>query len=351
MKMTLAEIASFLGGTVIGADDTIINDIRSIEEADKGDITFIANKKYLKKLDLTKASAILASPQTAVEGKNLVIVADPYAAFGKLLTLFYPLEHGRSGVSPDAYIEEGAIVSPEATIFPRAFIGKGATIGKGVVIYPGVFIGHNTSIGDDSILYANVTVYHSCIIGKRVILHSGVVVGADGFGFASPGKNNIKIPQVGFVQIDDDVEIGANTTIDRAALGRTWIQRNVKIDNLVQIAHNVVIGENSAIAAQVGISGSTNLGKGVMVGGQTGMVGHINIGDNVMIAAASSIHKNIKSGQIVGGSPQLPHKQWLKVLACWVKLPEMRASLDELKKRVDILQKLQEQKKKLSEKS
>ena len=317
----------------------------------EGDITFIANKKYLKKLNLTKASAILASPQTVAEGKNLVIVADPYAAFGKLLTLFYPLEHGRSGVSPDAYIEEGAIVSPEATIFPRAFIGKGATIGKGVVIYPGVFIGSNASIGDDSILYANVTVYHSCIIGKRVILHSGVVVGADGFGFASPGKDNTKIPQVGFVQIDDDVEIGANTTIDRAALGRTWIQRNVKIDNLVQIAHNVVIGENSAIAAQVGISGSTNLGKGVMVGGQAGMVGHINIGDNVMIAAASSIHKNIKSGQIVGGSPQLPHKQWLKVLACWVKLPEMRANLDELKKRVDILQKLQEQKKKLSEKS
>ncbi len=351
MKMTLAEIASFLGGTVIGADNVIINNIRSIEEAKEGDITFIANKKYLKKLNLTKASAILASPQTVAEGKNLVIVTDPYAAFGKLLTLFYPLEHGRSGVSPDAYIEEGAIVSPEATIFPRAFIDKGATIGKGVVIYPGVFIGSNASIGDDSILYANVTVYHSSIIGKRVILHSGVVVGADGFGFASPGRDNTKIPQVGFVQIDDDVEIGANTTIDRAALGRTWIQRNVKIDNLVQIAHNVVIGENSAIAAQVGISGSTNLGKGVMVGGQAGMVGHINIGDNVMIAAASSIHKNIKSGQIVGGSPQLPHKQWLKVLACWVKLPEMRANLDELKKRVDILQKLQEQKKKLSEKS
>jgi UDP-3-O-[3-hydroxymyristoyl] glucosamine N-acyltransferase len=347
MKMTLAEIALFIGGTVIGADDTIINNIRSIEEANEGDLTFIANKKYLKKLKLTKASAILAPPQTAAEGKNLIIVADPYAALGKLLTLFFPLEHGRSGVSPDAYIEDGAIVSPGATIFPRAFIGKGATIGKGAVIYPGVFIGSNAFIGEDSILYANVTVYHSCIIGKRVILHSGVVIGADGFGFASPGKDNTKIPQVGFVQIDDDVEIGANTTIDRAALGRTWIQRNVKIDNLVQIAHNVVIGENSAIAAQVGISGSTKLGKSVMVGGQAGMVGHINIGDRVIIAATSSVHKNIKPGQIVGGSPQLPHKQWLKVLACWVKLPEMRATLDELKKKVE---KLQEQKSKLSNK-
>ncbi len=338
MKMTLAEIASFLGGAVIGADDTIISNIRSIEEANEGDLTFIANKKYFQKLKLTKASAILAPQQTAAEGRNLVIVDDPYVALGKLLTLFYPLKHGHSGVSPDAYIEEGAIVSPEATIFPRAFISKGAKIGKGAVIYPGVFVGRDSFIGESSILYANVTVYHFSIIGKRVILHSGVVVGADGFGFASPGRDNTKIPQVGFVQIDDDVEIGANTTIDRAALGRTWIQRNVKIDNLVQIAHNVVIGENSAIAAQVGISGSTKLGRSVMVGGQTGMVGHISIGDNVMIAAASSIHKSIKSGQIVGGSPQLPHKQWLKVLACWVKLPEMRATLEEIAKKVEYLQ-------------
>ena len=193
MKMTIAEIALFLGGTVIGADDTIINDIRSIEEANEGDLTFIANKKYLKKLKLTKASAILVSPQTTVEGKNLIIVTDPYATLGKLLTLFYPLEHGRSGVSPDAYIEDGAIVSPDATIFPRAFISKGAKIGKGTVIYPGVFIGGNSSVGENSTIYANVTVYHSCIIGKRVILHSGVVIGADGFGFASPGKTILKI--------------------------------------------------------------------------------------------------------------------------------------------------------------
>ena len=338
MKMTLTEIALFLGGAVIGADDTIINNIRSIEEANEGDITFIANKKYLKKLKLTKASAILAPPQTAAEGKNLVIVDDPYDALGKLLTLFYPLEHGRSGVSPDAYIEDGAVVSPEATVFPGVFIGKGATIGKGTFIYPGVFIGRNVSVGENSILYANVTVYYGCIIGKRVILHSGVVVGADGFGFAAPGISNTKIPQVGFVQIDDDVEIGANSAIDRATLGKTWIQRNVKIDNLVQIAHNVVIGENSAVAAQVGISGSTKLGKSVMVGGQTGMVGHIDIGDNVMIAAASSIHKNIKSGQIVAGSPQSLHKEWLKIEAGRIRLPRMRATLDELVKKVESLQ-------------
>jgi UDP-3-O-[3-hydroxymyristoyl] glucosamine N-acyltransferase len=337
MEMTLKEIASFLGGNVMGADDTIINNIRPIEEANEGDITFMANKKYLKKLNLTKASAIIAPPQTAAEGKNLIIVADPYAALGRLLTLFYPLEHGRSGVSPDAYIEEGAIVSPGATIFPKTFIGKRARIEKGVVIYPGVFIGNDSFIGENSILYANVTVYHSCIIGKRVILHSGVVVGADGFGFASPGKDNTKIPQVGIVQIDDDVEIGANSTIDRATMTKTWIQRNVKIDNLVQIAHNVVIGENSAIAAQVGISGSTNLGKSVLVGGQTGIAGWLNIGDNVTIAARSGLHRDIESHQTIGGAPPLPYQQWLKLEALKLKLPEMKKTIADLVKKVEEL--------------
>lgn len=339
MKMTLGEIAAFLGGAVVGAEDVLISDIRSIEEAGDGDITFVANKKYLKQLQGTRASAVIVSPQVTAEGKNLVVVDDPYSAFGKLLGLFYPLDHGRSGVAADAYIEDGAEVSPEATIFPRAFISRGARVGRGAVIYPGVFIGNNVSIGEDSVLYANVSVYHSCVIGSRVTLHSGVIVGADGFGFSSPGAGNHKVPQVGFVQIDDDVEIGANTTIDRATLGKTWIQRNVKIDNLVQIAHNVVIGENSVIVAQVGISGSTKVGRGVMIGGQTGIVGHISIGDHVMIAASSKIHKSIKSGEIVGGAPQMPYKEWLEVEACRSKLPRMRATLQELVKKVDDLQK------------
>lgn len=339
MKMTLAEIAAFLGGFVIGADDVVIGNIRAIEEAGDGDITFVANKKYFKKLQTTQAAAVLVSPQITMEGKNLVVVDDPYAALGKLLAHYYPAEHGFEGISSEATIQAGAVVAPDATIFPRVFIAEGAKIGRGAVIYPGCFIGRNSVIGEHSILYANVTVYHNCIIGNRVILHSGVVVGADGFGFASPGRGNIKIPQVGIVQIDDDVEIGANSAVDRAALGKTWIQRNVKIDNLVQIAHNVVIGENSAIAAQVGISGSTKLGKGVMVGGQTGMVGHIDIGDHVMIAAASKIHRDIKPGEIVGGAPQMPYKEWLQVEACRAKLPEMRATLKNLVKKVDDLQK------------
>jgi UDP-3-O-[3-hydroxymyristoyl] glucosamine N-acyltransferase len=338
VKITLQEIARLLGGDVMGAADVVISDVRPIEEANEGDITFIANKKYLAKLKTTKATAILAPPQIAAAGKNLLIVADPYAAFGKLLALFYPLEHGVSGISPDAYIEDGAIVSPEAIVFAGVFISRGAKIEKGAVLYPGVYIGRNVSVGENSVLYANVTIYYGCIIGKRVILHSGVVVGADGFGFAAPGVSNTKIPQVGIVQIDDDVEIGANSTIDRATMGKTWIKRNVKIDNLVQIAHNVVIGENSAIAAQVGISGSTKLGKSVMVGGQTGMAGHIKIGDHVTIAARSGLHRDIESHQTVGGTPPLPYQQWLKLEACKLKLPKMKKTIEELVKKVESLQ-------------
>lgn len=341
MKLTLQEIAVLLGGDVVGATDTIIKGIRPIEEANEGDITFITGKKYLPKLKTTKAAAVLVPPHTTAIGRNLVIVADPYVAFGKLSALFYPLEHGVSGISADAYIEDGATVSPEAAVFAGAFISRGAQIEKGAVLYPGVYIGRGVSVGENSILYANATVYHNCVIGKRVILHSGVVVGADGFGFAAPGSLNTKIHQAGFVQIDDDVEIGANTTIDRAAIAgeRTWIQRNVKIDNLVQIAHNVVIGENSIITAQVGISGSTKLGKSVIVGGQTGFVGHIHIGDNVMIAAGSAANKDIASGQIVGGRPALPHKQFLRVEVCKTKLPEMKKAIEELAKKVELLQK------------
>jgi UDP-3-O-[3-hydroxymyristoyl] glucosamine N-acyltransferase len=339
MGMSLKEIARILGGTVIGRDDVVINNITSIEDANEGDLTFIANKKYLKKIKLTQASAILAPPQTVAEGKNLIIVADPYVSLGKLLTVFYPLEHGFKGISKGAYIEEGAVVSPEAHVFPAAFISRGVKLERGAVIYPGVYIGRNASIGENSVIYSNVTVYHSCIIGKRVILHSGVVIGADGFGFASPGISNAKIPQVGIVQIDDDVEIGANTTIDRATMGKTWIQRNVKIDNLVQVAHNVVIGENSVIAAQVGISGSAKLGKSVIVAGQTGIVGHISVGDNVMIGAASGIHKSIPSGQVGGGMPFMPYKEWLKVEGCKSKLPEMRSKVEQLTREVELLKK------------
>jgi UDP-3-O-[3-hydroxymyristoyl] glucosamine N-acyltransferase len=318
--------------------EVLIEHIRGIDEAGEGDLTFISNPKYLKKIETTNASGILVLAETETTDKNLIIVNDPYAAFGKVIGLFYPEEHDFPGIMENAFIETGASISEEATIYPGVYVGRGARIERGVVLYPGVYIGRHALIDEDSILYPNVSVYRKCLIGKRVILHAGVVIGSDGFGFSVPGRENIKIPQVGIVQIDDDVEIGANTTIDRGTLDKTWIQRGVKIDNLVQIGHNVVIGENSVIVAQVGISGSTKLGKGVILGGQAGLVGHINVGDHVMVGAKSGVHEDVPAHQIVSGSPHMAHQKWLRVEACVSRLPEMRKTVASLLKRMEELE-------------
>ena len=338
MKKTLNEIAALLNGSVSGDGGIVIERIRGIDEAGPGDLTFVANPKYRKKMETTGASAILVVPGTSCAGKNLLIVGDPYVALGRLLALFHPEDEETPGISSNATVEAGADVSPEAVVYPGVHICSGARVEKQAVLYPGVFIGRDAAVGEASILYPGVTVYRRCRIGRRVVLHAGVVVGSDGFGFALPGRENRKIPQVGYVQIDDDVEIGANTTIDRGALGRTWIQRGVKIDNLVQIAHNVVIGEYSIIVAQVGISGSAQLGKGVVIGGQAGIVGHIRIGNGVMASARSGVHKDVPPGQIVAGSPHMPHREWLKMEACLPKLPEMRETLAALQRRVAALE-------------
>ncbi len=339
MKKSLNEIAAFLGGRVNGDGSVVIEQIRGIDEAGPGDITFVANEKYRKRLKTTQASAVIVAAGVICEGKNLLIVDEPYSSLGKLLELYYPEEDDPTGIDAEARIEKGAVVSPEASVYPGVYIGSGARVGKRAALYPGVFIGRNAAVGEDSILYPGVTVYRRCLIGSRVVLHAGVIVGADGFGFALPGSENRKIPQVGYVQIDDDVEIGANSTIDRGALGRTWIQRGVKIDNLVQVAHNVVIGEYSVIVAQVGISGSTQLGRGVVIGGQAGIAGHIRIGDGVMAAARAGIHKDVPPGQIVAGAPHQPHREWLKKEAALQKLPELRKTVANLLGRVAALEK------------
>ncbi len=342
MRKTLNEIAAFLGGEVSGDGGVFVERIRGIDEAGAGDLTFVANRKYLKKLETTSASAILVAPGTACAGKNLLFIADPYIALGRLLSLFHPEEEEAPGIQAGACIEAGAEVSPEASIYPGVHICRGARIERKAVLYPGVFIGRDAVVGEASLLYPRVTIYRRCLIGRRVVLHAGVVIGSDGFGFARPGQENLKIPQVGHVQIDDDVEIGANTTIDRGTLGRTWIQRGVKIDNLVQIAHNVVIGEYSIIVAQVGISGSTQLGNGVVIGGQAGLVGHIRIGDHVMVAAQSGVHKDVRPHQIVAGTPHMPHREWLKMEACLPKLPEMREAIAALQRQISALEREKE---------
>jgi UDP-3-O-[3-hydroxymyristoyl] glucosamine N-acyltransferase len=335
---TLNEIAVFLGGRISGDGGILIERIRGIDDAGEGDLTFVANPKYRKKIETTGASAILVAPGTACAGKNLLIIEEPYIALGRLLALFHPEEEEVAGINELACIEAGAAVSPEAMVYPGVHICRGARVEKKAILYPGVFIGRDAVVGDASVLHPRVTLYRRCLIGRRVIIHAGAVIGSDGFGFARPGQENLKIPQIGYVQIDDDVEIGANTTIDRGALGRTWIQRGVKIDNLVQIAHNVVIGEYSVVVAQVGISGSTQLGRGVIIGGQAGLVGHIRIGDHVMIAAGSGVHKDVSTGRVVAGAPHMPHGEWLKMEACRSKLPAMREALSALQRQVSALE-------------
>jgi UDP-3-O-[3-hydroxymyristoyl] glucosamine N-acyltransferase len=266
-------------------------------------------------------------------------VKDPYTALARILALFHPEERDPIGISKDAFIGEDTSIDEDVTIYPGVYVGHGVRIGKRVILYPGVSIGNGVVVDEDTILHSNVTVYRRCIIGKRVILHAGVVVGSDGFGFTNPGKENFKVPQTGIVQIDDDCEIGANTTIDRGTLGKTWIRKRAKIDNLVQIAHNVIVGENAVIVAQVGISGSTKLGNGVIVGGQAGIVGHIEIGDNVMIAAQSGVHEDIRPNSIVAGSPHMSHRDWLRSQSCVLRLPEMRKIIKTLSKKIEILEK------------
>ena len=338
MGKTLSEIAAYLQATVVGDGTVEIRDIKGLDEAGAGDLTFLANPKYRKKIAATAASAILASAPVEGTGKNFIVVKDPYAALARLLALFYPEEREFRGVSPDAFIGPGAAVAEGATVYPGAYVGKDARVGRGSVLYPGVYLGPAAVVGEDCVLYPNVTVYRRCLIGSRVILHAGVVVGSDGFGFANPGIENRKVPQVGIVQIDDDVEIQANTTIDRGTLGKTWIQRGAKIDNLVQIAHNVVIGENSVVVAQVGISGSTRLGKRVIIGGQAGLVGHIQVGDNVMIAARAGVNKDIPASRVMSGAPAIPHAEWLRLNAHIMRLPEMHKTVQELRKKIEELE-------------
>jgi UDP-3-O-[3-hydroxymyristoyl] glucosamine N-acyltransferase len=334
MKKRLKELAQWVGGTVVGDGEIEISGVGAIEEARAGEITFIANPKYLPKLSQSKASAIIVSKEVTQADKPLLCVTNPYLAFGKILTLFSQKGYQPKGIDSNAWVSPTAKLGKDLTLYPFVYIGDRCSIGDRVTLYPGVSVGEDSSIGEDSILYANVSVYSRTIVGKRVILHSGVVVGSDGFGYVKEGRKNVKIPQVGTVEIEDDVEIGANTTIDRATLGKTIIRRGVKIDNLVQVAHNVTIGEDSIIVAQVGISGSTKIGNNVTLAGQVGVVGHIEIGDNVMVGAQAGVTHDLAANQGYVGSPALPHREFLRAITVFPKLPEMRKILIEIEKRL-----------------
>ncbi len=334
MKKRLREIAEWVDGTVIGDGEIEIFGVAAIEEAQSGEITFIAHPKYLPHLTKTNASAIIVSKEVTQADKPLLCVTNPHLAFAKILTLFTQKPYQPKGIDPNAWISPTARLGKDLTIYPFVYIGDRCSMGDRVTLYPGVYIGEDSSVGEDSVLYPNVSIYSRTNIGKRVILHSGVVVGSDGFGYEKEGRKNVKIPQVGRVEIEDDVEIGANTTIDRATFSKTVIRRGVKIDNLVQVAHNVAIGEDSIIVAQVGISGSTKVGSNVTLAGQVGVVGHIEIGDNVIVGAQAGVTHDLPANQGYVGSPALPHREFLRAITVFPKLPEMRKTLLDLEKRI-----------------
>jgi UDP-3-O-[3-hydroxymyristoyl] glucosamine N-acyltransferase len=339
LQRTLREIADLVEGEVIGNDQVRITGIQSLDDAVEGELSFLTDKRYRNRVKDTKASAILVAHMIDLFEGPQIVVPNPSLAYAKVAGLFAPPVPRVMGISPEASIDKDCQIGNNVSIYPHVYVGPNAVIGNDVTLFPSTFIGAGARIGEKSVLYPNVTIFHDCVIGCGVIIHSGSVIGSNGFGFARDGAKSVRIPQIGIVQIDDDVEIGANNTIDRAALGKTWIKRGVKTDNHVHIAHNVVIGENTIIVAQTGISGSVQIGRSVVIGGRVGMIDHLQIGDTVMIGPGSYVYKSIPNGDVVSGIPIMPHRQWLKILKIMPKLPRINDRLRELEKKVEALEK------------
>jgi UDP-3-O-[3-hydroxymyristoyl] glucosamine N-acyltransferase len=340
---TLSELAEHVHGKVIGDGQAVIHKVAPIDEAGAGAITFLANPRYQQFLSTSAATAIIVAPGIVTEppseaGRGYLETANPYLAFARILQLYHTPPALAPQVSSLAYVDKSATLAEDVTIFPHVFVGARSKVGRRAVLYPGVFLGPDTEVGDDSVLHANVVVREGCQLGHRVILHAGVVVGSDGFGYARDGNVRVKIPQVGTVRIEDDVEIGANSTIDRATLGQTLIRRGAKIDNLVQIAHNVTVGEDSVIAAQAGIAGSTRIGRNVTLAGQVGVVNHIEIGDGAIIGPQSGVPQSVEPGAMLsGGIAAAPHREWLKVMTLLPQLPKLWTLVRTLEKQVSRL--------------
>lgn len=338
MVKSLEEIGKIVGGEVIGRSDIPISGVSGIEEAKKGNITFFVNPKFLPLVYKTHASAILAAKEIPDCNIAMIIVPNPYLAFVKLINLFYVEERKPFGVDKSAVIGENVKLGKDISIYPFVVVEDNVEIGDRVTIMPGGFIGRNSKINEDTIIYPNVSVRESTEIGKRVIIHSGTAIGGDGFGFLQENGKHIKIPQVGSVVIEDDVEIGSNVSIDRATLGKTIIKQGTKIDNLVQIGHNVIIGENNILVSQVGISGSCVIGDNVLLAGQVGIADHVRIGDNVIVGAKSGVGRDLKANSIVSGAPAYPHHKWRRTQVCLHKLPEFFKKLRKLEKKISKLE-------------
>ena len=336
MKFTAAQIAGILEGEVVGNPDAVVFKLAKIEDGTKGSLTFLANPKYVNFIYTTEATITIVNNDFVPENElttTLIKVEDAYQSFSKLLEYYNQVKLMRSGIEEPSVISENVIYGEHLYLGSFSYIGKNVNIGNNVKIYPNCFIGDNVTIGDNCIFFAGVKIYSETVIGNNCNFHSGCVVGSDGFGFAptEDGTYN-KIPQIGNVIIEDDVEIGANTTIDRATLGITLIRKGVKLDNHIQVAHNVEIGENTVIAAQTGIAGSTKIGNNCLIGGQVGIAGHITIGNNVRIQAQSGVGKNINDGEVLQGSPSFGYADYSKSYVHFRNLPKIVADIEELKK-------------------
>lgn len=337
-QVPLHEIAQFVEGRIHGPGEILITGVSSVSEAASGDLAFVGGERYAAAARSSRAAAFLVARPIEDLRAGQVVVDNPGYAFARVVERFFLAPLPRRGVAGDVVRGSDTSVGPEASIWPHVTLGDRVTLGARVTLYPGVFVGDDCAIGDDTLLHANVTVREGCVLGARVIVHSGTVIGSDGFGYVQHEGRHQKVPQVGGVVIEDDVELGANVTIDRATFGRTVIKRGTKIDNLVQIAHNVVIGEDSVVVAQVGIAGSTTLGRFVMVGGQAGIADHVTVGDRVMIAARSGVTRSLEGNQIVSGAPAMPHAQFLKAQSLVPRLPELREQVRALERRVTELE-------------
>jgi UDP-3-O-[3-hydroxymyristoyl] glucosamine N-acyltransferase len=341
---TLAELAAELQGEVVGDGATVIRGVAGIREALPGDVTFIANSRYDAYLDETRASAVICSREARASRVPLLVVDNPYLAFQRAVRIFRPdFDRPAPGVHPTAVVAGDATIGRDASIGAYCVLEPGSRVGDRVVLMAGCYLGHRAEVGDDTVLYPRVTVREECTIGARCILHPGVVVGCDGFGFAFDAGRYHKVPQVGNVVIGDDVEIGSNTTVDRATTHTTRIGDGTKIDNLVQIGHNVIIGRHCIIVAQVGISGSTELEDYVTLGGQAGLVGHIRIGRGAMVGAQSGVTKSVPAQTVVTGYPAVQHGVWRRLQAMIQKLPLLFQRTRALEERVGRLETQQQE--------
>ena len=342
MEFSALQIATVLNGTIEGNPEVKVNNFSKIEEGKPGTLTFLANPKYEHFIYHTEASIVLVNndftPTEPIKA-TLIKVANAYASLAILLNMVEQAKEKKAGIDSTAYISTSAIIKENCYIGNFAYIGDNVKIGHNCKIYPNAYIGDNVTLGDNCIVYPHVTIYEDCIIGHNCILHAGCVIGSDGFGFAPEGESYKKIPQLGNVILEDNVEIGANTTIDRAVMDSTIIRKGVKLDNLVQIAHNVEVGENTVMAAQVGIAGSTKVGRHCMFGGQVGLSGHIHIADNVILGAQCGVISDVKEQTTLLGAPAINAKNFMRSSAIFNRLPDIYRQINQMQRELEQLKK------------